>query len=152
MKKILTALLLIISFVLVGCNSNNSINNSTSSENTIISDVEDKTLKLYIDDIEINVTWENNASVNALKELETITVNMHQYGGFEQVGSIGKTITSNDKQITTNPGDIVLYSSNQIVIFFGSNTWSYTKLGHLNLNQDELNNILDKSNVILRIE
>lgn len=152
MKKILTALLLIISFVLVGCNSNNSINNSTSSENTIISDVEDKTLKLYIDDIEINVTWENNASVNALKELETITVNMHQYGGFEQVGSIGKTITSNDKQITTDPGDIVLYSSNQIVIFFGSNTWSYTKLGHLNLNQDELNNILDKSNVILRIE
>jgi uncharacterized protein YcfL len=152
MKKILTALLLIISFVLVGCNSSNSINNSTSFENTIISDVEDKTLKLYIDDINIDVTWENNASVNALKELETITVNMHQYGGFEQVGSIGKTITSNDKQITTNPGDIVLYSSNQIVIFFGSNTWSYTKLGHLNLNQDELNNILDKSNVILRIE
>lgn len=152
MKKILITLLLIICLTLVGCNSNNSINNSTSSENTISGDVEDKTLKLYIDDIEIDVTWENNASVNALKELETITVNMHQYGGFEQVGSIGKTITSNDKQITTNPGDIVLYSSNQIVIFFGSNTWSYTKLGHLNLNQDELNNILDKSNVILRIE
>ena len=152
MKKILITLLLIICLTLVGCNSNNSINNSTSSENTIISDVEDKILKLYIDDINIDVTWENNASVNALKELETITVNMHQYGGFEQVGSIGKTITSNDKQITTNPGDIVLYSSNQIVIFFGSNTWSYTKLGHLNLNQDELNNILDKSNVILRIE
>ena len=151
MKKILTALLLIISFVLVGCNSNNSINNSTSSENTIISDVEDKILKLYIDDINIDVTWENNASVNALKELETITVNMHQYGGFEQVGSIGKTITSNDKQITTNPGDIVLYSSNQIVIFFGSNTWSYTKLGHLNLNQDELNNLLDKESVVVRI-
>ena len=151
MKKILTALLLIISFVLVGCNSNNSINNSTYSENTIISDVEDKILKLYIDDINIDVTWENNASVNALKELETITVNMHQYGGFEQVGSIGKTITSNDKQITTNPGDIVLYSSNQIVIFFGSNTWSYTKLGHLNLNQDELNNLLDKESVVVRI-
>ena len=151
MKKILTALLLIITFVLVSCNSNNLINNSTSCENTIISDVEDKTLKLYIDDIEINVTWENNASVNALKELETITVNMHQYGGFEQVGSIGKTITSNDKQITTNPGDIVLYSSNQIVIFFGSNTWSYTKLGHLNLNQDELNNLLDKESVVVRI-
>ncbi|MCR5349426.1 MAG: hypothetical protein K6E20_00385 [Acholeplasmatales bacterium] len=152
MKKILITLLLIICLTLVGCNSNKYINDSASSENTIISDLEDKTLKLYIDDIEINVTWENNASVNALKELETITVNMHQYGGFEQVGSIGKTITSNDKQITTNPGDIVLYSSNQIVIFFGSNTWSYTKLGHLNLNQDELNNILDKSNVILRIE
>lgn len=151
MKKILTALLLIISFVLVGCNYNKSINDSASSENTIISDVEDKILKLYIDDINIDVTWENNASVNALKELETITVNMHQYGGFEQVGSIGKTITSNDKRITTNPGDIVLYSSNQIVIFFGSNTWSYTKLGHLYLNQDELNNLLDKESVVVRI-
>lgn len=151
MKKILITLLLIICLTLVGCNSNNSINNSTSSENTIISDVEDKILKLYIDDINIDVTWENNASVNALKEFETITVNMHQCGGFEQVGSIGKTITSNDKQITTNPGDIVLYSSNQIVIFFGSNTWSYTKLGHLNLNQDELNNLLDKESVVVRI-
>ena len=151
MKKILTALLLIICLTLVGCNSNKSINDSASSDNTIISDLEDKTLKLYIDDINIDVTWENNASVNALKELETITVNMHQYGGFEQVGSIGKTITSNDKQITTNPGDIVLYSSNQIVIFFGSNTWSYTKLGHLNLNQDELNNLLDKESVVVRI-
>ena len=151
MKKILTALLLIICLTLVGCNSNNSINNSTSFENTIISDLEDKILKLYIDDINIDVTWENNASVNELKELETITVNMHQYGGFEQVGSIGKTIASNDKQITTNPGDIVLYSSNQIVIFFGSNTWSYTKLGHLNLNQDELNNLLDKESVVVRI-
>lgn len=151
MKKILITLLLIICLTLVGCNSNKSINDSASSENTIISDVEDKILKLYIDDINIDVTWENNASVNALKELETITVNMHQYGGFEQVGSIGKTITSNDKQITTNPGDIVLYSANQIVIFFGSNTWSYTKLGHLNLNQDELNNLLDKESVVVRI-
>lgn len=151
MKKILITLLLIICLTLVGCNSNKSINDSASSNNTIISDLEDKILKLYIDDINIDVTWENNASVNALKELETITVNMHRYSGFEQVGSIGKTITSNDKQITTNPGDIVLYSSNQIVVFFGSNTWSYTKLGHLNLNQDELNNLLDKESVVVRI-
>ena len=60
------------------------------------------------------------------------------YGGFEQVGSIGSTLPSADTRITTNPGDIVLYSSNQIVLFYDSNTWSYTKLGHINLSKSEL--------------
>ena len=74
---------------------------------------------------------------------------MNKYGGFEQVGSIGKTLPSNDINITTNPGDIVLYSSNQIVIFYGSNTWAYTKLGHINLSKDELENLLSNSNVTI---
>ena len=56
---------------------------------------------------------------------------MSMYGGFEQVGSIGQSLPRNDKQITTEPGDIVLYSGNQIVVFYGSNSWSYTKLGHI---------------------
>ena len=76
---------------------------------------------------------------------------MHQYGGFEQVGPIGQSIVSNDKRITTAPGDIVLYSSNQIVIFFGNNTWEYTKLGHINLSDSVLNNLLNKENVSLSI-
>ncbi len=77
---------------------------------------------------------------------------MHRYGGFEQVGSLGRTIKSADRQMTTNPGDIVLYSSNQIVMFFGSNSWSYTKLGHINLSQSELVELLDKENVQLKIQ
>ena len=108
-------------------------------------------MKLSIDNQELNVTWENNASVEAINNLCPLSINMHQYGGFEQVGSIGQSIVSNDKKITTAPGDIVLYSSNQIVIFFGNNTWEYTKLGHISLSESELNSLLNKENVTLTI-
>ena len=109
---------------------------------------------MKIDDTIIDITWENNDSVNELKEYakDGLTIEMHQYGGFEQVGSIGKTSTRSDSQITTIPGDVVLYSGNQIVIFYGSNSWSYTKLGHINLDQDGLNDLLNKSNVTLKLE
>ena len=106
---------------------------------------------MKIDTINVDITWENNNSVKELFNLAKngLIINMSRYGEFEQVGSIGKNIASNNKQMTTSPGDVVLYNSNQIVIFFDSNTWSYTKLGHINLNQTELNNLLNKSNVVL---
>ena len=108
-------------------------------------------MKLLIDNKELNVTWEDNASVKELKQLskDKITINMHKYSTFEQVGPLGHTITSHDIEMTTSPGDIVLYSSNQIVVFFGTNTWGYTKLGHINLNQSELNDLLNKESVTL---
>ena len=111
----------------------------------------EESMKLSIDNQELNVTWENNDSVKALKELLPLTIEMHEYGDFEQVGSIGQSIVSDDKRITTAPGDIVLYSSNQIVIFYGNNTWEYTKLGHINLSDSVLNNLLNKENVSLSI-
>ena len=111
-----------------------------------------KEMKLLIDEKEISVNWENNESVKALKQISPLEIKMNKYGGFEQVGPIGKTIASNDVNYTSNPGDIVLYSSNQIVIFYGSNTWQYTKLGHLDLEQNEIKSLLDKPNVTLKIE
>ena len=67
---------------------------------------------------------------------------MHKYSTFEQVGSLRNSIKSSDSNITTTPGDIVLYSSNQIVLFYGSNTWDYTKFGHINLTKNELVDLL----------
>ena len=111
----------------------------------------EENMKISVDNQELDVVWENNASVEAIKDIAPLTIDMHRYGGFEQVGSIGQSIVSNDKRITTAPGDIVLYSSNQIVIFFGNNTWEYTKLGHINLSDSELNSLLNKENVSLTI-
>ena len=106
-------------------------------------------LTLKINDIEVDVIWADNDSVKALKNFakDGLTINMSKYGGFEQVGSIGSTLPSADTRITTNPGDIVLYSSNQIVIFYDSNTWSYTKLGHINLSKSELTDLLGDEDV-----
>lgn len=81
-----------------------------------------------------------------------LTINTHQYGGFEQVGEIGQRIVSNNVQMTTEPGDIVLYNGNNIVVFFGNNSWSYTKLGKIkNKNLSELKELLDKNNIIIKI-
>ena len=76
---------------------------------------------------------------------------MSMYGGFEQVGPIDQTIVSNDHQMTTEAGDIVLYSGNQIVVFYGSNAWAYTRLGHVDLSQTELEELLGNSDVVLTI-
>lgn len=95
---------------------------------------QDLTLQMTIGGTPVLVTWENTEAVQALKELcrnQTLTINMSMYGGFEQVGSIGTTLPQNDVQTTTSSGDIVLYSGNQIVVFYGSNSWNYTRLGHI---------------------
>lgn len=82
-----------------------------------------------------------------------ITVNTTAYGGFEQVGSLPQSFSRSDTQMTAQPGDIVLYSGNQLVVFFGSNSWSYTKLGHINdLSADELTVLLDKDQTVIELQ
>ena len=112
---------------------------------------EDVTMKLLIDEKEINVSWEENNSVEALKKLLPLTINMHEYGGFEQTGSIGSSIVRDDKQIDTVPGDIVLYNGNAISVFYSESAWSYTRLGHINLSKSELNGLLNKSSVVFKL-
>jgi len=112
-------------------------------------------MKLRIDDTEIPVSWEKNVSVSELKSLvknEPITIQMSMYGDFEQVGPIGQSITSNDKQITAKAGDIVLYSGDQIVIFYGTNSWDYTMLGHVDMAEDELTELLSNGDVKVTIQ
>ena len=109
-------------------------------------------MKLRIRDTEVPVTWEENRSVNALKELaaeEPLTIQMSMYGGFEQVGPIGQSIVSEDQQMTTQAGDIVLYSGDQIVVFYGSNSWAYTRLGHVDLPRKDMENLLGNGDVVL---
>ncbi len=112
-----------------------------------------KTLFLKIGNAEVDVNWLDNDSVTALKKLskDELTIEMHIYGDFEQVGSLGTSITSADTRITTSTDDIVLYSSNQIVIFYDSNTWTYTKLGHINLSKSELTDLLGDGDVTITI-
>ena len=91
-------------------------------------------LQMTIDKTKVKVKWEDNESVRALMELcreEPLTIQLSMYGGFEQVGQIGTRLPSSDVQTRTEAGDIVLYASSQIVVFYGSNSWAYTRLGHI---------------------
>ncbi len=91
------------------------------------------TMRMCINDTPVEVAWEDNASVAALRELaaEGLTIEMSMYGGFEQVGPIGQRLPREDVQTTTASGDVVLYSGSQLVVFYGSNDWAYTRLGKI---------------------
>ena len=113
----------------------------------------DANMIMTIGDTKVDVSWEENDSVRELRELaeKNLLIQMSMYGGFEQVGSIGQSVTRNDKQTTTEPGDIVLYSGNQLVVFYGSNSWSYTRLGKINLSDEELDNLLGNGDVTITL-
>ncbi len=104
-------------------------------------------MKLKLGETEVPVTWEDNPSVAALRQLLPLTIRMSMYGGFEQVGPIGQSIERNDAQMTTSCGDIVLYAGNQLVIFYGSNSWAYTPLGRIGLSQQEITALLSGGDV-----
>ncbi len=91
-------------------------------------------MKVQIGDAVFTATLEDNTAARefvAMMKEAPVTINMSDYSGFEKVGSLGRSITASNSQMTTVPGDIVLYNGNQIVMFYGSNSWSYTKLGHI---------------------
>lgn len=111
----------------------------------------DNTMIMTIGDTKVNVDWEDNRAVEALRDMAKdgdVTIKMTMYGGFEQVGSIGQSLPRDDKQTTTSSGDIVLYSGNQIVVFYGSNSWSYTRLGHISdKDEAEMTELLSNGDV-----
>ena len=118
-------------------------------------DTTEPMLLLTIDGTAVDVQWENNAAVAELYALaqNAITVNTSAYGGFEQVGSLPQSFSRSDTQMTAQPGDIVLYSGNQLVVLFGSNSWSYTKLGHISgLSGDDLAALLDKEQTVMELQ
>ena len=93
-------------------------------------------IQITIDGKTLPVVLEKNeatkALVAALQEAP-ITYIASDYGGFEKVGPLGRSLPTNNSQITTQAGDVILYSGNQIVLFYGSNSWSYTRLGKIDL-------------------
>jgi hypothetical protein len=91
-------------------------------------------MQMMIGDTPVEVAWEDNEAVKALAELNAGDWHEYQlsmYGGFEQVGPLGSDLPASDSQTSTSAGDIVLYQGNQIVVFYGENSWAYTRLGHI---------------------
>ena len=132
---------------------------SEVSEKEIVQDNEPEQeadmMILKINGETVSVEWEDNESVEALMDLvskEPLSIRMSMYGGFEQVGSIGTSLPRNDVQTTTEAGDIVLYSGDQIVVFYGSNSWAYTRLGKVtDKSKKEMADLLGNGDVTITI-
>ena len=98
--------------------------------------------------------FEDNSSAKAFSsklESGSIEVDMHDYGSFEKVGALPWTIERNDKNITTEPGDVILYQGNQITIYYDENSWSFTRLAKIReTSKKELLEVLGDGSVTVR--
>ena len=98
--------------------------------------MESNTIKLTIEGGKtFTAKLEENSSAKALREQlakGSITVEMNDYGDMEKVGSLGISLPRNDRQITTRPGDIILYLGNNLVIYYDTNSWNFTRIGKIN--------------------
>ncbi len=138
------ALLLSALLLLAGCGRQEAIESTPPTEET--------EMILRIDGTDVPVIWEKNESVQALEALCPLTIEMSMYGGFEQVGAIGASLPRSDRQTSTAPGDLVLYSGDQLVVFYGTNRWAYTRLGRVDLTKEALTALLSEHDVTITLE
>ena len=146
-RALLLSLCVLVLFGLVGCRETEITVKSTTDD-------EKEYIKLYFNDIEIPIIWEDNQTVQELmKEAGKgdVVVQMSMYSGNEQVGSLGKSYTKNYEQKTTHSGDIVLYSGDKIVVFYGSNSCAYTRLGKMNIPEGDVTELLSNGDITLKI-
>ncbi|MDO4270343.1 MAG: cyclophilin-like fold protein [Eubacteriales bacterium] len=131
MKRVFGVLLgLLLAFCLTACGGGQAIpepaNEAETEEQTVTK------LNVQIGGAAFTATLEENPAADAFAELlqsAPVIITMRDYSGFEKVGALGATLPADDSQLTTHAGDIVLYGGDQIVLFYGSNSWSYTRLG-----------------------
>ena len=139
-KKVffLLFLLLSTSVLMDGCGSQESSAPSQEAENKKSEWVEEENgemkMNVNVNGQDFTATLEQNSAVSALVQMMEngpVTLQLSDYAGFEKVGPLGQSLPASNSQTTTQTGDIVLYQGNQIVMLYGSNSWSYTRIGRI---------------------
>ena len=142
-KLFISHLLVAITALLAISCSNGEAHAQTTSQNM-------KEINITIDGKTMPVQLVDNAATQklvAMLQESPIVYEADDYGGFEKVGALGHSLPTSNSQLTTSAGDVILYNGNQIVLFYGSNSWSYTRLGHIDYTSlDELKTFLKAGN------
>jgi hypothetical protein len=137
MKTMTRTLLMLAALILCGCSGDN---------NEVMAQTMTQKMLITIGGMTKTATMVDNAAtqelVTRLKQAP-VTVTLNSSGGFEIWGALGFSLTTSNEQVNAQPGDIVLYNGSNICIFYGSNSWSYTRLGHIDgLSESELRTFL----------
>ncbi len=116
-----------------------------------------KQINITVNNENLIVDLVNNSSTAALIQLieenGSIEISMDDYGRMEKVGNLPKKLPKNDKHITAQPGDLILYMGSALVLYYEPNSWNFTKLGSvINKNQKELKQLLGKTSVNIHLE
>ena len=130
--------------LLAGCSSTHALEASEGKSRMFYA---------YVNNSVLPILAADNSSTDAFLDLlktGDVTIDMHDYGSFEKVGPLGTILPRNDEQITTEPGDVILYQGNQITIYYDVNSWTFTRLGKVqDLSKEELKKILGHGDVRL---
>ena len=133
MKTYIKNMLMLALLILSGCSSDN---------NDAMAQTMTQKMNITIDGVTKSVTLVDNAAARALVarlQESPVTVTLNTSGGFEIWGALGFSLPTSNEQITAQPGDVILYNGSNICLFYGSNSWSYTRLGHIDgLTEEEL--------------
>ena len=137
MKTIIKNMLVLLVLVMSGCSSDN---------NEVMAQTMTQKMNITIDGVTQSVTLVDNAAAQALVARlreSPVTVTLNTSGGFEIWGALGFSLPTSNEQITAQPGDVILYNGSNICLFYGSNSWNYTRLGHIDgLTESELRTFL----------
>ena len=121
------------------------VNEQNTEQTASTDEKEDMTpmpiLGVIVGDSVFTIYTEDNSSTKAfIEEVNhgNVQIDMHDYGNFEKVGDLPWDLPTNDEEITTVPGDVILYQGNKITIYYDENTWNFTKLGHINATPEEI--------------
>ena len=130
-------LLMLTVLMLCGCSGDN---------NEVMAQTRQEKLQITIDGETRQATLVDNAATQELVarlQQSPVTLSLDTNGSFEIWGPLGFSLPTSNHQITAQPGDIILYSGSNICLFCGSNSWSYTRLGHIDgMTETELRTFL----------
>ena len=136
MGVMIQILLYLSAMFLCSCSSESEVNAQTTMDKIYIT----------IDEQTQSVTLIDNATTKALLEKlqqAPAHITLNSSGGFEIWGALGFSLPTSDQQLTAHAGDVILYNGSNICLFYGSNSWSYTRLGKIDgLSESELRTFL----------
>ena len=131
-----------------------SASTDEQSVDSEFTEIKEMKIQITVDDRTMSATLSDNASAKAFYELlkeSPVSIDMHDYGNFEKVGPLGTDIVRTDENITTTPGDIILYQGNQVTIYYDVNTWNFTLLGHVDgATGENMREFLGNGNVMVQ--
>lgn len=162
MKNLISkSMLVLTALAFTGCSS--KVSDSHQSQESSSSSIclspsiinEEKKVYIYVNGETLVLLLAENTSAEALYGIlstRDIDVDMNDYGGFEKVGDLGMNLVTNDEYISTVPGDVILYQGRNLVIYYGKNSYNFTRLGRIEKNdQAYLKNILGPGEVKIRL-
>ena len=113
-----------------------SLISNRSNDMSVHTATQKRQIRMHVGEKSFSVTLADTRAAQKLVQLLPLTLRLHDRGGFEKVGALGTQLPSDDIWMTARTGDVVLYNSDQIVLMCGSNSWNYTRLGHVSESGD----------------